>query len=479
MNPMLGLGLLLVGLLTAEGLLKPSFPPNNHGIVKQFSAWKSRRVAQELARRNTQFGFKLFKKLATNKPSKNIFFSPLSISTAFSMLCLGAQDSTQAEIKQGFNFRDMSEKDLHEGFHTLIPRLNQGNQDLSLGLENALFVDQKVQLEPKFQKNVKKMYNADTIPADFHNLENARQQINDYVSQKTQGMIDDLINSIAPGTVMLLINCIFFRARWQQEFDPKETKEEDFLMDGNKTAKVPMMSHGGMYEVGRDDELACTVLEMPYQGNITATFILPDEGKMKTVEKALKTDTLARWKTVITRRVADVSMPKFSITGTYDLKKMLSYLGVSKVFEEHGDLTRISPNHSLKVSEAVHKATMRMDEKGTEAAAGSGAQTLPMEKPLSVKMNRPFLLVITEKTTSSLLFLGKITDPTENYLWVPKVDALMADTETEAQGDARFPVAIQGFAQVVFVPKPLFSPDRLHPASINKVFTGSHTIQTH
>ncbi|XP_037357908.1 serpin A12 [Talpa occidentalis] len=411
MNPMLGLGLLLAGLLPVEGLLNPSFSPKNRGIVSQFSAWKSRRTSQELAKRNTEFGFNLFKKLASDKPNKNIFFSPLSISTAFSMLSLGAQDSTLGEIKQGFNFRAMPEEDLHEGFRNLIPRLNQGNQNLDLGLENALFIDQKVKLEQKFLKNIKKMYNADTIPTDFHNLENARQQVNDYVSEKTHGKIEDLINSIAPGTVMLLVNCIFFRARWQQEFDPKETKEEDFLMDGNRTAKVPMMFHGGMYEVGRDDELACTVLEMPYQGNVTATFILPDEGKMQTVEKALKRDTFARWKNLITRRVADVSMPKFSITGTYDLKKMLSYLGVSKVFEAHGDLTRISPDHNLKVSEAVHKATMRMDEKGTEAAAGSGAQTLPMEKPLAVKMNRPFLLVIKEKTTSSLLFLGKITDP--------------------------------------------------------------------
>ncbi|KAG8514315.1 Serpin A12, partial [Galemys pyrenaicus] len=413
MNPMLGLGLLLTGLLTVEGLLKPSISPKSHGIMSQFLAWKSRRVAQDLAKRNTEFGFKLFEKLASDEPGKNIFFSPLSISTAFSMLCLGAQDSTLTEIKRGFNFRDMSERDLHEGFRNLIPRLNRKNQALGLGLENALFIDQKVQLEQNFLKTVKKMYNADMIPTDFRNLEDARQQVNDYVSQKTQGKIEDLISNIAPGTVMLLVNCIFFRARWQQEFDPKNTKEEDFLMAGNKTVKVPMMFHGGMYEVGRDDELSCTVLEMPYQGNITATFILPDEGQMKTVEKTLKRDTFARWKNLITRRVADVSMPRFSIAGTYDLKKMLSYLGVSRVFEEHGDLTRISPNHNLKVSEAVHKATMRMDEKGTEASAGSGAQTLPMEKPLAVKLNRPFLLVIWEKNTSSVLFLGKIADPTE------------------------------------------------------------------
>lgn len=103
-------------------------------------------------------------------------------------------------------------------------------------------------------------------------------------------------------------------------------------------------------------------------------------------------------------------VPRLSITGSYDLKKMLSYVGVTKIFEEHGDLTRISPYENLKVSEAVHQATLKMDEKGTEGAAGSGAQTLPMEAPLRVKMNRSFLLLILERL-NNLLFLAKIANP--------------------------------------------------------------------
>ncbi|XP_070449000.1 serpin A12 [Equus przewalskii] len=412
MNPALGLGLLLAGLLTVEGLLKPNFSPKNHGAGWQARAWKGSRAVQELARRNTEFGFKLYKKLASSSPSTNIFISPLSISIAFSMLSLGAQDSTLDEIKDGFNFTNMLEKDLHEAFHFLIQSLSQRDQDRELSLQNALFIDQRLRPAEKFLTNVKNLYDTDTVPTNFQNMENTQKQINDYVSQKTQGKINNLIKNIDPGTVMLLINCIFFRARWEHEFDPKATKEEDFILDGNKPVRVPMMFHGGMYAVGHDDQLSCTVLETPYQGNITATFILPDEGKMKQVEEALRTDTFARWKRLITQRVTDVSLPRFSITGTYDLKKTLSHLGITKIFEEHGDLTRISPHRSLKVGEAVHKAKLKMDEKGAEGAAGSGAQTLPMETPFIVKLNRPFLLIIVEKVTNSVLFLGKIDNPT-------------------------------------------------------------------
>ncbi|XP_007942738.1 serpin A12 [Orycteropus afer afer] len=412
MNAMLGLGLLLAGFFAVEGVPQNNFSPNSHVAVSQPQVWKGRWAAQELARQNTDFGFKLFKNLASRSPSKNIFFSPLSVSMAFSMLCLGAQDSTLADIKQGFNFTNLSEKDLHEGFHYLIQRLNQGRQNVKLNLGNVLFIDQKLQPQRKFLTDAKSLYNADVVPTDFQNLEITQKKINDYVSQKTHGKLDNLIKNIDPGTVMLLINYIFFRARWQHEFDPKLTKEEDFMLDQNKSVKVPMMFHGSMYKVGRDDQLSCTVLEMPYQGNITAIFILPDEGKLASVEEAITTNVLARWRKIITQRVVDVSVPRLSITSTYNLKEVLSQLGITKIFEEHGDLTRISPHRSLKVGEVVHKAKLKMDEKGTEGAAGSGAQTLPMERPLQVKLNKTFLMMMFEEKTESMLFLGKIVNPT-------------------------------------------------------------------
>ncbi|KAI5162421.1 Serpin A12 [Manis pentadactyla] len=411
MNPMLSLGLLLAGFLTVEGLLNPNFSPTNHGTWSQAQTRDGKEAAQELARRNAKFGLKLYRKLAAGDPNKNIFFSPLGIGIAFSILSLGAQDSTLAEIKQGFNFRNMPEKELHEGFHYLIHVLNQKNQEVELALRNALFMDQELRPQKKFMTDIKKMYNADMVVTNFQNLENTRKQINEFIRQKTQGKIKNLINNINPGTVMLLIDCVFLRARWLHQFDPKATKEEDFILNGNKTVKVPMMLHGGGYKVGRDDQLSCSILEVPYRGNITAIFILPDEGQMRHVEEALTVENLDRWSKLIKKRVVNVSLPKFSITGTYDLKKTLSHMGITKIFEEHGDLTKISPHQSLKVGEAVHKAQLQMDEKGSEAAAGSAAQALPMEMPLIITFNRPFLVIIQDDDVSSVLFMGKLTDP--------------------------------------------------------------------
>ncbi|XP_054303463.1 serpin A12 [Pongo pygmaeus] len=411
MNPTLGLAIFLAVLLTVKGLLKPSFSPRNYKVLSQAQGWKQRMAAKELARQNMDFGFKLLKKLAFNNPGRNIFLSPLSISTAFSMLCLGAQDSTLDEIKQGFNFRKMPEKDLHEGFQYIIHELTQKTQDLKLSIGNTLFIEQRLQPQHKFLEDAKNFYSAETILTNFKNLEMAQKQINDFISKKTHGKINNLIETIDPGTVMLLANYIFFRARWKHEFDPNVTKEEDFFLEKNSSVKVPMMFRSGMYQVGYDDKLSCTILEIPYQKNITAIFILPDEGKLKHLEKGWQVDTFSRWKTLLSRRVVDVSVPRLHMTGTFNLKKTLSYIGVSKIFEEHGDLTKIAPYRSLKVGEAVHKAELKMDERGTEGAAGTGAQTLPMETPLVVKIDKPYLLLIYSEKIPSVLFLGKIVNP--------------------------------------------------------------------
>nr|XP_004665673.1 serpin A12 [Jaculus jaculus] len=411
MNPTLGLGLFLAGLLAVKGLQQAKAPPRNQKTPNHSQDWRNKEMAWVLAQHNLNFGFKLFQKLAAHNPGKNIFFSPLSISTAFSMLCLGAQNATLAEIKKGFDFQDMSDRDLHLAFHYLLRRLNKKTQDLQLELGNTLFIDEKLKPRTRFLRQAKSVYNADTVLTNFKSLDDTQRQINSYISQKTQGRIRNLIRNIDPGTVMILANYIFFRARWKYEFDPKETKQEDFFVEGKKPVKVPMMFHGGMYDMAYDKKLACTILEMPYKDNITATFILPDDGKLQLLEQGLQVHIFAKWKSLLSKRVVDVHLPRLHISGAHNLKKVLSGLGISKVFEEHGDLSRISSHRSLKVGEAIHKAELKLDEKGTEGSAGTGAQTLPMENPEIIKMNKSFLFMLYENSMPSMIFLARVYDP--------------------------------------------------------------------
>ncbi|XP_032764753.1 serpin A12 [Rattus rattus] len=411
MNLVLGLGLFLAGLLTVKGLLQDRDAPDTYESPVRVQEWRGKKDARELTRHNMEFGFKLLQRLSSNSRQGNIFLSPLSISTAFSMLSLGAQNSTLEEIREGFNFKEMSDRDMHMGFHYLLQNLNRETQDVKMSIGNALFMDQRLRPQQRFLKLAKNVYDADMMLTNFQDLENTQRNINKYISRKTHNRIENMVKNIDPGTVMLLANYIYFQGRWQYEFDPKQTKEEDFFIEEGKTVKVPMMFQRGMYDMAYDSQLSCTILEMPYRGNITATFVLPDSGKLRLLEQGLQADIFAKWKSLLSKRVVDVWVPRLHISATYNMKKVLSRLGISKIFEEHGDLTRISSHRSLKVGEAVHKAELRMNEKGTEGAAGSGAQTLPMETPRRMKLNAPFLMMIYEKLMPSMIFLARIYDP--------------------------------------------------------------------
>uniref|UniRef100_A0A8C6N507 Serine (or cysteine) peptidase inhibitor, clade A (alpha-1 antiproteinase, antitrypsin), member 12 n=1 Tax=Mus spicilegus TaxID=10103 RepID=A0A8C6N507_MUSSI len=411
MTRMLDLGLFLAGLLTVKGLLQDRDAPDMYDSPVRVQEWRGKKDARQLARHNMEFGFKLLQRLASNSPRGNIFLSPLSISTAFSMLSLGAQNSTLEEIREGFNFKEMSNRDVHAAFHYLLHKLNQETEDTKMNLGNALFMDQKLRPQQRFLNLARNVYDADMVLTNFQDLENTQKDINRYISRKTHSRIKNMVKSIDPGTVMILTNYIYFRGRWQYEFDPKQTKEEEFFIEEGKTVKVPMMFQRGLYDMAYDSQLSCTILEIPYRGNITATFVLPDNGKLKLLEQGLQADIFAKWKSLLSKRVVDVWVPKLRFSSTYNMKKVLSRLGISKIFEENGDLTRISSHRSLKVGEAVHKAELKMDEKGMEGAAGSGAQTLPMETPRHMKLDRPFLMMIYENFMPSMIFLARIYDP--------------------------------------------------------------------
>lgn len=203
---MLDLGLFLAGLLTVKGLLQVRDAPDMYDSPVRVQEWRGKKDARELARHNMEFGFKLLQGLARNSPRGNIFLSPLGMSTAFSMLSLGAQDSTLEEIREGFNFKEMSDRDIHVGFHYLLHKLNKETEDVKMSLGNALFMDQKLRPQERFLNLAKNVYDADMVLTNFQDLENTQKEINRYISRKTHNRIKNMIKSIDPGTVMILTN---------------------------------------------------------------------------------------------------------------------------------------------------------------------------------------------------------------------------------------------------------------------------------
>ncbi|NXM59976.1 A1AT protein, partial [Illadopsis cleaveri] len=362
------------------------------------------------------FVFRFYKQASSKEADKNVFFSPMSISTAFAMLAVGAKSTTLSQIFEGLGFDNLTEThihDVHESFHKVLSVLNCADVNITLSIGNALFTATGYEPQESFLKNTKEFYDADIFSSDFHKPEEVTKQINKYVEEKTKGKIPELVGRLDRSTVLVLLNYIYFKAAWENSFDPLLTYEDDFFVNKDATVRVNMMQRYGTSNIYYDQDLSCVVVELPYQGTARALLILPDDGKMKQVEDALCKETVCKWDSKLVTRRSNLQLPKFSISGSYDVKALFEQMGITEVFSDNADLSGISGNHDLQVSQAIHKALLEVDEAGTEAA---GATAIILTRGPSVfhtvKFNRPFLILITEKQTGTALFMGKVVDPT-------------------------------------------------------------------
>ncbi|XP_010086526.1 PREDICTED: serine protease inhibitor 2.1-like [Pterocles gutturalis] len=362
------------------------------------------------------FVFRFYKQVISQEADKNVFFSPMSISTAFAMLAVGAKSTTLSQIFEGLGFDNLSETrihDIHESFHEVLAVLNCTDVNITLNIGNALFTAIGYEPQETFLQNTKQYYDADFFSSNFHETEEAKKQINKYIEEKTKGKIPELIGHLDPNTVLVLVNYIFFKAAWEKSFDPLRTLEDDFFVNTNTSVRVHMMQRDSSYDSYYDQDLSCEVVELPYQGTARALFILPDDGKMKQVEDALSQETICKWDNKLASRRLDLQLPKISISGSYDVKSLFKEMGITEVFSSNADLSGISGSRDLQVSQAIHKALLEVDEAGTEAAGATAIiLTRVLHPSVTIRFNRPFIILISDKATGTTLFMGKIVDPT-------------------------------------------------------------------
>uniref|UniRef100_A0A8C0WXF3 Serpin domain-containing protein n=1 Tax=Castor canadensis TaxID=51338 RepID=A0A8C0WXF3_CASCN len=404
MSPFLALGLLVAGFCPAV-LCHPGGTPVRETSTQgdQYNGTQMNNIS--LVSSNTDFAFSLYKQLASENPNKNVIFSPLSISTALAFLSLGAHNTTLKEILEGlkFNLTEISEAEIHQGFQQLLRTLNQPGDHLQLNMGNAMFVQEQQELQAKFRKDAQALYAAQAFLTNFQEPAAAEKFINDYVKKETQGKIVDLVKGLDTQTVMVLVNYIFFKG--------------EALRDC-QSVKVPMMSIEDLTTpFFRDEELSCTVVELKYTGNASALFILPDQGKMQEgLNEELQSTFTKLLPFAQPRGIEYVCIwPTFSISSDYDLEYILPQLGIKEVFTRQADLSGLI--NALISPQVVHKAVIDVTEVGTEAAAATGVKVILTSaklNPVTVNINRPFLLIISD--TQNILFLGKVTNPNHKGL---------------------------------------------------------------
>nr|XP_004659217.1 thyroxine-binding globulin [Jaculus jaculus] len=368
---------------------------------------------------NADFAFNLYRRFTVETPNRNIFFSPVSITAALAMLSYVAGSSTQTQIIQvlGFNLTDTSMTELQQGFQHVICSLNLPKKELELQMGNALFLGKQLIPLAKFLDDVKILYETEVFSTDFSNVSAAQEEINCYVEKQSKGKIVGLIQDLKQKSIMVLVNYIHFKAQWASPFHLSKTEDSSiFLVNKTITVQVPMMHQMEQYYHLVDTELNCTVLQKDYSKNALALFVLPKEGNMERVEKAMSSKTLKKWNRLLQKGWIDLFVPKFSISATYDLRNMLLQMGMKDAFAENADFPGLAEDNDLQLSYVYHKAVLHVREEGTRdvAASTDGLLDEPeISVPSVIRFDRTFLLMILEKSTRSILFLGKVVDPTE------------------------------------------------------------------
>lgn len=373
-----------------------------------------------LVKGNNAFALALYRQLAGK--TGDVFVSPESISMALAMTYAGARGQTAEQMAKTLHF-DLPPEQLNAEFGDILKGMNAtaANSAFQLSIANRLWGQQGYKFLDAFLKVTREQYGAELAQVDFlHQSEAARQTINAWVEKQTRDKIKDLIGegAVGPDTRLVLTNAIYFKGDWQASFEKDATHKAPFHVSADKQADVMLMGHQASYRFSKGDDVK--VLEMPYRGGrLSMVVLLPEKiDGLADLEKSLSIEKLNGWIAGAKDTLVNAALPKFKMTREFELSKTLSEMGMPLAFSAgSADFSGMNGKTDLFISAVIHKAFVAVDEKGTEAAAATAVTIralsirVPAEKPEQFIADHPFIFLIRDTQSGSILFLGRYTGP--------------------------------------------------------------------
>jgi serpin B len=367
-----------------------------------------------------KFAFDLFAPiLADAKGDENIMISPFSISSALSMTLNGAAGETLEAMKKGLRMEGKSLEQINDTYLKLMTEMVTVDERVVLEIANSVWVERRLNVKQKFMVDVQNWYKAEARGIDVTNPD-AVNIVNDWIAEKTHDKITDMLDYLDPDLAMLLLNAVYFNGKWRNQFDKADTKEESFYITPSTSKVIPMMHQEENLKATKDNNL--TIVDIPYgQGNYSMLIVLPDADISTADEtEALTQSQWDKWMDLLkdnTHKV-ELSMPKFKYKYKRLLNDDLVGLGMGIAFSDWADFSNIS-DQPLQISRVIHQSFIETNEEGTKAAAATIVEIRygsagPGSEPTIWKINidRPFLYFIHETSTGTILFMGRVSDPT-------------------------------------------------------------------
>lgn len=367
---------------------------------------------------DNQFGFEIFQKVnASLTEPKNTMISPMSISLALAMVYNGTDGNTKKQMEDMLHKSNLSSEDINQSYKELVAALSSHDPKVELAISNAIFYRNTFPVKSDFITTNQNYYQAEVSGLDFSKTAETLNKVNGWVNTNTKGKIDKIIEKVNPEDVMYLLNAIYFNGEWKYRFDTKETVDLSFTKEDKTTIQVPTMTLEKPFNFYSHADFQ--MLEMPYgSGKYSMLIFLPETGK-KTgdVISLLNTENLNSWISKLSEQKKKVFLPKFEFKFDDSLVDELTALGMTDAFNDaKANLSGISNAAKLMISEVMHKSYIKVDERGTEAAAVTGITVgvTSVGPDTSFRVDHPFVFAIREKDTKAILFIGKVMNPKQN-----------------------------------------------------------------
>jgi len=413
------LTVLVFGLVSTVSPAKAKVPPH-----KEEEDGPDKTSTEKLVRANNSFTVKFYRHLAGEAGDDNLFVSPFSVSSAISMTYAGARGETASQIESVLGFQ-MPPRKVHRAFSTLNDKVLAADENApyQLNTANALWGQEGYEFLKRFIQVTREFYGAGLRRVDYRTAsgrESARRTINKWISNKTQGKIEELIGRGVFGnlTRLVLTNAIYFKGSWKSPFDEEDTSEAPFTLPDGSRVETDMMYQESKFRYGKLQNGA-KLLEMLYEGDdLSMVVLLPREADgLDKLEESLSRKTLANWLDSARSQKVKVYLPSFEMKWKSDLSGALKALGMEDAFSlPPADFSGMTGEKDLFISNVIHEAYVKVDEEGTEATAATGVvvgTTSVEPRPHIFRADHPFMFCIRHRKSGAILFAGRVMDPTE------------------------------------------------------------------
>ncbi len=411
MKKMMNIFLILaIGILLIQCEKNPVSPQKN---VRELTG-----VEKTLVEADNSFGLKVFQAINSDEKDKNVFISPLSISMALGMTLNGANGATKEAMQNALELAGLSEQQINENYQSLIDLLVGLDPKVKFQIANSIWYRNDFAFKESFININKQYFYAKVAGLDFSNPQSANI-INGWVEDNTNGKIKKIVDQIDPQIVMFLINAIYFKGVWTYEFDKNQTQDDVFNLPDGSQKTVPMMAQSREFSYYASDQLQA--IDLPYGDELfSMTIILPDpQIDVNDFMATLSSENWNLWTGSFSKTNGTLFFPRFRLEYEKLLNEALKSLGMAVAFDQgEADFTRMFDkvgDMNLFIDKVKHKSYVEVNEEGTEAAAVTsvemGVTSVGPGSPFIMRVDRPFIFAIRENHSGTILFIGKIVDP--------------------------------------------------------------------